>query len=165
MKSDKNSGYKKLVITPISLREANSFVESHHRHHKKVIGAKFSIAVSDAEKNEVCGVAIIGRPVSRILDDGWTLEVNRVCTDGTRNACSMLYGAAWKAAKSLGYTKLITYTMLTESGGSLRGAGWICIGERGGGQWNKPSRPRIETPAELSCKKLRWEICDYAPRT
>ena len=141
-------------ITPINLDEANAFVETHHRHHKPVVGYKFAIAVSE---EEVCGVAIIGRPVSRHLDDGWTLEVNRCCTDGTRNACSMLYSGAWKAAKALGYRRLITYTLPEEGGASLRGAGWILVGERGGGNWNVKSRPRIDTAEHLSGQKHLWE--------
>ena len=81
-----------LDICPISLAEANTFVLEHHRHHKPVVGHKFSIGCTDGEK--IVGVAIVGRPVSRYMDDGWTLEVNRCCTDGTRNVCSMLYAAA-----------------------------------------------------------------------
>lgn len=84
-----------LELVPITLKEANAFVEQHHRHHKPVVGHKFSIAASDGEK--IVGVAIVGRPVSRYLDNGLTLEVNRLCTDGTRNACSFLYSAAWRA--------------------------------------------------------------------
>ena len=90
---------KGLVLIPMTLREANAFVEQNHRHHKPVVGHKFSIGVSDGEK--VVGVAIVGRPVGRFLDDGWTLEVTRLCTDGTRNACSMLYAAAWRAARDV----------------------------------------------------------------
>ena len=116
-----------MVVTPINLDEANAFVEQHHRHHKPVPGAKFCVAVS--KDDEVRGAAIVGRPVSRHIDDGWTLEVNRCCTDGTRNACSMLYATAWKAAKAMGYTSLITYTMESEGGASLRGAGWRCVGK------------------------------------
>lgn len=142
-----------LEITPITLREANKFVKEYHRHHKPVVGHKFSIAVS--ANATVHGVVIIGRPVSRVLDDGWTLEVNRCCTDGTKNAASALYGAAWRAAKAMGYRRLITYTLPTECGASLRGAGWKLIGERGGGSWDCPSRPRINThPIE---QKLLWE--------
>jgi hypothetical protein len=144
-----------LLVTPINLDEANAFVSKHHRHHKPVPGAKFSVAVSDGA--EVRGVAIVGRPVARMSDDGWTLEVNRCCTDGTRNACSMLYGAAWRAAKALGYRKLVTYTLPEEGGASLRAAGWRLIGERGGGNWNVPSRPRIDTAEALRGQKLLWE--------
>ncbi|CAN3961044.1 DUF4825 domain-containing protein, partial [Dysosmobacter welbionis] len=96
-----------LEVCPITLKEANAFVEQHHRHHKPATGHKFSIGCTDGEK--IVGVAIVGRPVSRYLDDGWTLEVNRLCTDGTHNACSMLYAAAWRAARAMGYHKLITY--------------------------------------------------------
>lgn len=144
-----------LQVTPITLSEANAYVAERHRHHKPVPGAKFCVAVSDG--GQVRGVAIVGRPVARRSDDGWTLEVNRCCTDGTRNACSMLYGASWRAAKALGYSRLITYTLPDESGASLRGAGWRCIGKRGGGNWNVPSRPRIDTAAKLSGQKLLWE--------
>jgi len=144
-----------LEITPISLAEANAFVENYHRHHRPVPGAKFCIAVSN--ESTVHGVAIVGRPVARKLDDGWTLEVNRVCTDGARNACSMLYGAAWRAAKALGFRRLITYTLPEEGGASLRATGWRLLGERGGGNWNVPTRPRIDTAAVLRGQKLLWE--------
>ena len=144
-----------LDLTPINLGEANAFVAAHHRHHKPVPGAKFCLAVSEGDK--VRGVAIVGRPVARLLDNGWTLEVNRVCTDGARNACSMLYGAAWRAAKALGFRRLITYTLPEEGGASLRASGWHCIGQRGGGTWDRPNngRPRVDTHPTQA--KLRWE--------
>ena len=151
----KNPCHRMLSITPISLEEANAFVQIHHRHHKPVVGHKFSIAVSEEDK--VVGVAIVGRPVSRMLDNGWVLEVNRCCTDGTKNACSMLYGAAWRAAKALGYRRLITYTLPGEGGASLKASGWTCVGERGGGNWNCKSRPRIDTDELLRGQKLLWE--------
>lgn len=144
-----------LLVTPINLDEANAFVAKHHRHHKPVPGAKFCIAAS--EGNKVVGVAIVGRPVARMSDNGLTLEVNRCCTDGTKNACSMLYGAAWRAAKALGYQRLITYTLPSEGGASLRASNWKLIGERGGGNWNVPSRPRIDTAQLLQGQKLLWE--------
>ena len=142
-----------LQIVPISFPEANDFVDRFHRNHKPMVGHKFSIAIADGDK--VVGVAIVGRPVSRHIDNGWTLEVNRCCTDGTKNACSMLYGAAWRAAKAMGYKKLITYTLPHEGGASLRGAGWRCLGEAGGGNWNVKSRPRIDTDHQQM--KLKWE--------
>lgn len=145
-----------LTVTPIDFAEANAFVATYHRHHKPMPGCKFSIAVSDKE-GVVRGVAMVGRPVARNSDDGWTLEVNRVCTDGARNACSMLYGAAWRAAKALGYRRLVTYTLPAESGASLRAAGWKNIGLRGGGNWNVPSRPRIDTAELLQGQKTLWE--------
>jgi hypothetical protein len=144
-----------LVITPINFDEANAFVAAHHRHHRPVVGAKFCIAVSDGNSS-VRGVAIVGRPVARRLDDGWTLEVNRCCTDGARNACSMLYGAAWRVSKGLGFSRLITYTLPEEGGASLRASGWRLVGERGGGNWNTRSRPRIDTAETLRGQKLLW---------
>lgn len=145
-------------IVPISLEEANSFVERHHRHHDPVTGHKFSIAVAD-ETGAVHGVAIVGRPVSRMLDNGWTLEVNRCCTDGVKNGCSMLYRAAWRAVSAMGYERLITYTLPEEGGASLKGAGLRFLGNTGGGKWTRTSRPRIDThPEQL---KWIWEI--YKP--
>jgi hypothetical protein len=144
-----------MIITPITLKEANAFIEMHHRHHKPVVGHKFSIAVSVEEK--VVGVIIVGRPVSRHLDNGWTLEVNRCCTDGTKNACSFLYSHSWKAAKALGYKRLITYTLPHEGGASLKASNWKLVGERGGGNWNTKSRPRIDTDELLQGQKLLWE--------
>lgn len=143
-----------LQLSPVTLREANAFVASVHRHHGPVRGCICCLAVSD-ETGAVRGVAIVGRPVARRLQDSWTAEVNRVATDGARNACSMLYGAAWRAVKALGYKKLVTYTLPTESGASLRAAGWTCIGEAGGGNWNKKSRPRVDSEHQQT--KLRWE--------
>ena len=144
-----------LDLTPINLDEANAFVAKHHRHHRPVPGAKFCLAVADGD--DVRGVAIVGRPVARMTDDGWTLEVNRVCTDGARNACSMLYSAAWRATKALGFRRLITYTLPEEGGASLRAAGWSLLGLRGGGNWNVPSRPRIDTAEMLRGQKCLWE--------
>lgn len=146
-----------LDLIPMNLDEANAFVAAHHRHHKPVVGYKFAMGVAEGET--VRGVAIVGRPVARRLDDGWTLEVNRVCTDGVRNGCSMLYAASWRAAKALGYRRLITYTMPEEGGASLRGAGWKLLGMRGGGNWNAPSRPRIDTAELLQGQKCLWG-CD-----
>ena len=145
-----------ITVTPINFDEANAFVEKHHRHHKPVVGAKFSVAVSDNE-GVVRGVAIVGRPVARMLDDGWTLEVNRCCTDGAKNACSMLYAASWKVAKALGFKRLITYTLPQEGGASLRAAGWSLLGLRGGGNWNCQTRPRIDTKEVLQGQKNLWE--------
>ena len=148
-----------LAIVPLTLSEANAFVKEHHRHHIPAVGHKFSIGVADGDK--IVGVATVGRPVARHLDDGWTLEVNRSCTDGSRNANSMLYGAAWRATKALGYRRLITYTLASESGASLRGAGWRCIGERGGGSWSVPSRPRVDKHPLQG--KLLWEVVGPLP--
>ena len=141
-----------LEIVPMTLREANAFVEQNHRHHGPV-GHKFSIGISDAEK--IVGVAIVGRPVSRHLDDGWTLEVNRLCTDGSRNACSALYAAAWRAARAMGYKRLVTYILESETGTSLRAAGWKCVGQAGGLRWTGRRRPEVDLyPAQM---KIRFE--------
>lgn len=144
-----------LALTPVTLREANAFVARHHRHHKPVRGCISCVGV--ARDGAVVGVAIIGRPLARMLHDGWTAEVLRVCVlDGEKNACSELYGAAWRACRALGYRRLITYTLPEEGGGSLRGAGWKCLGEAGGGSWSRKGRPRVDThPTQ---KKFRWEV-------
>jgi len=144
----------RLTIVPCSLADANAFVQRHHRHHQPVPGHKFSIGVTDAN-GRLRGVAIVGRPVSRMLDDGMSLEVNRVATDGCPNACSALYGATRRAAWALGYKRLVTYTLPSEGGASLRGAGYRLIGEAGGGKWTRPSRPRED--AHPTQTKLRWE--------
>lgn len=143
-----------LTIVPCAFAQANAFVRSFHRHHQPVVGAKYCIAVAD-ETGLVRGVAIVGRPVSRRLDDRTTLEVVRLCTDGAANACSMLYAAAWRAAQALGYTRIITYTMPSEGGASLRAAGWHMEGETHGRTWNVPSRYR-EDKHPLG-PKWRWE--------
>jgi hypothetical protein len=147
----------RLELVPINFDEACAFVKLHHTHHKPPIGHKFSIAA--ARGNNIVGVAIVGRPVARGNQDGWTLEVVRLATDRTpeaKNACSMLYGAAWRAAKAMGYKKLITYILKSEPGTSLKAAGWKCIGETGGGSWTCKSRPRIDKhPLQT---KMRYEV-------
>lgn len=143
----------KLEIIPCELDEANTFISQYHRHHKSVQGHKFSLAVFDG--NKIVGICIVGRPVARYLDNGLTLEVTRLATDGTRNACSCLYGSARRACFALGFKRLITYTLPQEGGFSLRGAGWKLLGETGGGTWNRKSRPRIDK-APLQ-KKFLWE--------
>ena len=152
-----------LKIKPISLKEANCFVARLHRHNKPTVGHKFSVGVYDGDR--LCGVAIAGRPVARRLDDGQTLEILRVCTDGTYNACSILYAACSKAAKALGYRKVVTYTLVSESGASLKAAGFMNCGEAGGLSWDVPSRPREVVQESLfgeerkypSEMKIRWE--------
>lgn len=143
-----------LEIVPISLKDAFMFVDNHHRHHAAPRFGLFAVAV--AASGEICGVAIVGRPVARMLCDGWTAEVVRLATDGHRNACSKLYSAAWRAARAMGYRRLVTYTLQSEPGESLRGAGWRCVGEAGGGSWSRKDRPRIDKhPTQV---KLRWEV-------
>ncbi|GAC1393240.1 MAG: hypothetical protein NVS3B10_00370 [Polyangiales bacterium] len=142
-----------LHLVPCHRDEAIAFVEQHHRHHGRVAGAKFALACAAGER--VVGVAIVGRPVARGADDGWTLEVTRCATNGHRNACSFLYGAAWRAARALGYRKLITCTLATEGGASLRASGWTVVGEVEGRSWSCKSRPRADKHPTQS--KLRWE--------
>ena len=145
-----------LTLKPVSLADANAFVAVHHRHHKPVRGHKYSLGCM--ADGQLVGVAITGRPVSRYLDDGLTLEVNRLCTDGTRNACSMLYAASWRAARAMGYHKLITYILDTESGTSLKAAGWKCVGQAGGLRWTGKRRPEVDLcPAQM---KIKFEIDD-----
>ena len=143
----------KLGLVPISIRDAKVYVNAHHRHHPAPTGGLFAVAVAVGEN--IVGVAIVGRPVARHLQDGYTAEVTRVCTDGTKNACSMLYSAAWRAARALGYRRLGTYTLATETGTSLRASGWSEVGRSGGGSWDCPSRPRVDRhPLQ---EKIRWE--------
>jgi hypothetical protein len=142
-----------LELIPVSLADANAFVANHHRHHKPVVGHKYSIGVKSG--SALVGVAIVGRPVSRYLDNGLTLEVNRLCTDGTKNACSFLYAAAWRAAKAMGYKKLITYILDTESGVSLKAAGFRCAGLAGGKRWTGKRAPPVPIcPPQM---KYRYE--------
>lgn len=178
-----------LHLVPCSVKDAEAFIEQHHRHHRPPQKRRFAVAV--AIDGEVVGVAIISDPVARELDDGWTAEVSRVCVSarrvvalplwrclglagatwllgyapaaavvlafaGVQNACSMLYGAAWRAARALGYQRCGTYTLPSEGGESLKAAGWRCLGEAGGGSWSCPSRPRVDHhPTQV---KLRWEV-------
>lgn len=143
----------KMTHVRIGLDEANAFVAEHHRHHKPVIGHLFSIGAALDDK--IVGVAIVGRPVARGRDDGVTAEVTRLCTDGTKNACSFLYGACAKAAFALGFKRIGTYILANEPGTSLTATGWRCLGERGGGSWSVPSRPRVDMhPLQ---KKLLFE--------
>lgn len=108
---------------PANLDQANAFVLKHHRHHETVFRHKFSLAACDPT-GAVRAVAIVSNPVSRKLDDGWTLEVRRLCSDGAKNACSLLYAACWRAARELGYRRMLTYVLASETGNTLKAAGW-----------------------------------------
>lgn len=122
-----------LEIRPISIAAANAFVEKVHRHHGSKTGCRFAIAVYEGET--LHGVAICSNPVGRNADDGLTLEVARLCTDGTYNACSMLYGACARVAKDMGFKKIQTYILQSEQGTSLKASGWKCEGEAGRASW------------------------------
>ncbi len=139
---------------PVSQAEAKAFVAEHHRHLAPSLGCVFALAVAD-EKGAVRGVAMVGRPVARLLQDGFTLEVTRVATDGAPNACSALYAASWRAARQLGYRRLVTYTLKEEPGTSLRAAGWRTVGEIRGKRWSCPGRPRVDLHPTQA--KMRWE--------
>lgn len=145
-----------LRIVPIKFADACGFVQMWHRHHRPPVGCKFCIGIADQD-DRLVGVAIVGRPVARMFDDGLTLEVTRSATDGTRNANSKLYGEAWKATKALGYRRLVTYTQQGETGASLRAAGWRVVAQlpprRG---WDHPSRPREDRGVDGIARTL-WE--------
>lgn len=132
----------KLAAVPLELAEANAFIVAHHRHHGEVVGHKFSIGA--ALDNKIVGVVIVGRPVARMRDDGLTLEVTRLCSDGTKNACSFLYGAAARAAFAMGYKRIGTYILASENGASVKAAGWRLVGNAGGGSWSREGRPRVD---------------------
>lgn len=144
-----------LQLVPITQRKAFAFIAEHHRHHLPPRGAIFCIAAAD-ESGHVVGVVTVGRPVARMLQDGYTAEVTRCCTDGTHNAASMLYAAAWRAARAMGYRRMLTYTLQDETGTSLVAAGWKVKYQTSGGSWSVPSRPRIDKHP-LGPKTL-WEV-------
>ena len=143
-------------LKPITQREARDFVDKYHRHHKAPRGDIFRIGLEDKEKNLV-GVIMVGRPVARLLQDGYTVEVNRTCVlEGYPNGCSMLLGAACRAAKALGFHRIITYTLECESGRSLHAAGFIPESKVKGSQWDRPSREREQKSLFQGYNKIRW---------
>ena len=141
-----------LTTVPLTRAEAVAFIEQHHRHHKPAQGDKFRFGCLAG--GELVGVIQVGRPVNRILDDGSILEVTRLCTDGTVNACSFLYARAAKIARLMGYRKIITYILDSEHGASLRAAGWCKEGDVVGRSWSCASRERQTTAP--TCDKQRW---------
>lgn len=145
----------RLAVVPMELEDANAFIRQHHRHHPEVVGHKFSLGAVD-DQRQLRGVATVGRPNARGLQDGWTLEVTRLATDGCPNACSALYAAAWRAARAMGYRKLVTYTLASEPGTSLKAGGWKDVAKVKGRSWDTPTRPRIDKhPLQ---DKIRWEM-------
>jgi hypothetical protein len=141
-----------LTLVPLTREEANDYVRRFHRHSKPVGIHRFAVGVMNGTLR---GVAIAGNPKARELDDGYTIEILRVCTDGTRNACSILYGACANAAKHMGYRLAITYTLVAENGASLRASGFKPVAEVKDRQWGCSSRPREER--DLIGDKVRWE--------
>ena len=144
-----------MEAVPLHLREANAFVARHHRHNAPTVGGKFALGA--AVDGQLVGVAVAGRPVSRRLDDGKTLEVLRVCTDGTPNACSFLYARCARIARLMGYERIITYTLESEGGASLRAVGATPTGPLGSHEWGNPTRPRKSQPVYHE-PKYRWEL-------
>jgi hypothetical protein len=149
------------VIVPLELAAARRFVAEHHRHNEPPIGHRFSIGLE--LDGELVGVVIAGRPVARKADDGYTIELVRVTTDGSRNSCSRLYGAACRAAAAMGYRRAITYTLASEPGSSLRAAGFKEDGRTAGGEWAHTSgpralqMPRLWGPPKMPIgEKIRW---------
>lgn len=146
----------RLALCPMTHREALAYIAAHHRHSVPPRGMVFALGAANAESLE--GVAVIGRPVGRGLQDGWTLEVLRLCTpsaNAERNVCSFLYAAAWRATRALGYRKLITYTRADETGTSLHAAGWHVVGQVTARSWDTPTRPRDDRDERVP--RLRWE--------
>ena len=144
-----------LRVVPAELSEANAFVALHHRHHQPVVGHRFSLALVD-ERGRVVGVLIAGRPVARLAGSPReVLEVTRLATDGTRDACSALYAAAARTARAMGFTRIQTYTLPEEGGASLRASGWRDEGSAGGGQWkHTDGKPRRND--QPTTVKTRW---------
>lgn len=141
-----------MIIKPITFKQASEFINKFHRHHNATIGCKFCVGLY--ENDEIIGCAVCGRPVSRHLDDGLTCEINRVCVlDWHKNACSMLYGACCRIAKNMGYKTVITYTLQSENGTSLKASNFICEGQAGGKYWTGKRNRGQNIPAEM---KNRW---------
>lgn len=156
----------KLTLVPLTLREANDFVANFHRHNGRTArnGGKFAIGASDGER--LVGVAIVGNPISATFMNGFTAEVLRACVhdDAPRNTNSFLYGACWRAWRAMGGRRLVTYTLRTESGASLRGAGWKIVGEVKPTEdgWRKDdhlNNSRQWQPV-MGQLKFRWEITE-----
>lgn len=145
-----------LRVTHAELRDANAFVAKWHRHHKPVVGHRYSLAAIDPT-GLWHGVAIVGRPVSRMCDAMNVLEVLRLASDDTPNVCSFLYAAAARAGRSLGYSKIQTYILDSESGTSLRAAGWTVAGVVQGRSW-KRSEGYARRNDQPTCDKVRWEL-------
>lgn len=143
----------RLTAKPISFQQAKEFISAFHRHHKPPVGWKFGIAAFRG--SECVGVVCVSRPVARMLDDGETCEVTRLCSDGSKNVCSFLYSRARRAAFEMGYKRIITYILESEPGTSLKAAGWSYVKAAGGGNWSRPSRKR-EDKHPLERKQL-WE--------
>lgn len=147
----------------MTVSAAKRYVGVWHRHSSVPQGGLWAVACALPGKSEPCGVAIVGRPVARMLQDGATCEVIRVATDGTRNACSYLYGLCRRIAQTMGYTRVLTYTLASESGASLRAAGANVTATVRGRSWNCESRPRIDKSESQTADKVRWSLTEATP--
>lgn len=141
-----------LKLCPLDLNQANAYVKKNHRHHDPVYRDKYRVGCTC--NGQLVGIVQVGRPVSRFLDDGETLEIVRLCTTGQKNVCSFLYSAASRVAKNLGYKKVITYILDSEDGTSLKASGFKKECDTCGHSWSCPSRPRNTTAPK--CNKQRW---------
>lgn len=142
-----------LRAAPITQKQAFDFVNRKHRHHKAPRGWKFGIGAFWG--STIKGVVVVGRPKARMLQDGYTLEVTRLCSDGFRNVCSFLLSRVVKVAEAIGYRRVVTYILESETGVSLKASGWLRFEECGGGSWDRDKRPRVD--AHPTCVKVRWE--------
>lgn len=142
-----------LKSIPLTQAEAAAFIGPYHRHHKPTHGDKYRVGCI-RDDGLLVGVVQVGRPVSRMLDDGKTLEVVRLCTNGEKNVCSYLYAKAARIARELGYDRIITYILQDEPGTSLEAAGWSKEAVTRGGEWDRPSRKR--TTEAPTVPKQRW---------
>lgn len=142
-----------MIAIPLELKDANAYVEKNHRHHKPVHRDKFRIGC--VHNGNLVGVAQVGRPVNRVLDDGKTVEVVRLCTDGTKNVCSFLYSKCARIAKEMGYQKIITYILESEDGSSLVASGWHKEADVVGRSWDTPSRRRNTKSPTCNKKDMR----------
>ena len=162
----------RLTLCPVTIGEARTFVARHHRHHGAPQSGLFAVAVErwpnpvrdeivvyrEGEDRTIIGVAVVGRPVARAYQDGYTAEVTRLCVlEGFPNACSMLYGACWRAARALGYRRLITYTLASERGYSLEASGWRVVAERPAKSWAEHSKSRPRVDRSPPAQRRLWE--------
>jgi hypothetical protein len=139
-----------LELRPIGVREASAVVKRMHRHLPRIVGGLFACSVFQA--GELVGVGVASRPKARQSCDGFTVEITRIATDGSRNACSRLYGALLRASAAVGYRKALTFTRLDEPGTSLRASGWVEDGVTSQGSWDRPSRGRHAVKSQVR----RW---------
>lgn len=148
-------GPARLRVRPISYRQARDFITTHHLTPPQ--GHTFSLGLTNPT-GDLLGVAVVGRPLARHLDDGLTAEITRLATDGSRNACSVLLAAAWRVARHMGYQRMITYTRADEPGTSLRAAGWTAVTDLPAiPGWDRPSRPRTPRGTD-HIARTRWQV-------